>query len=50
MDSLDKINRQMGQHSVCYAGEGLGDRWKMRQRLKSEASSTDWGLAAVVKA
>lgn len=50
MDCLDRINRQMGRHSVCYAGEGLGDRWKMRQRLKSEASTTDWGQVASAKA
>ena len=50
MDTLDRINRQMGRHSVCYAGEGLGDRWKMRQRLKSEAATTDWGQVATVKA
>ena len=25
-----------------YAGEGLGERWRMRQKLKSAASTTGW--------
>ena len=34
--------------AVHYAGEGLGERWRMRQRLKSAASTTGWaGLPAV---
>ena len=50
MDALDRINRRMGRHSVGYAGEGLGSRWKMRQRLKSEASTTRWADVATVRA
>ena len=48
MDCLDKINRAQGRGTVRYAGEGLGERWRMRQRLKSAASTTGWaGLPAV---
>ena len=48
MAALDKINRAQGRGTVRYAGEGMGDRWRMRQRLKSAASATEWaGLPAV---
>lgn len=48
MDCLDKINRTRGRGAVHYAREGHGERWRMRQRLKSIASTTGWaGLPAV---
>lgn len=48
MDALDSINRIQGRGAVHYAGEGLGGRWRMRQRLKSAASTTGWaGLPGV---
>ena len=48
MDALDKINRAQGRGTVRYAGEGMGDRWKMKQGRLSEASTTGWaGLPAV---
>ena len=31
-----------GRGAVHYAGEGLGERWRMRQRLKSAASMAEW--------
>ena len=47
-DCLGKINRPQGRGTVRYAGEGLGERWQMRQKLKSAASTTGWeGLPAV---
>ena len=42
MDCMDKINRGYGRGTVRYAGEGMGDRWRMRQRLKSAACTTEW--------
>ena len=42
MDCLDKINWAQGRGAVHYAGEGLGERWRMRQKLKSAASTTGW--------
>ena len=48
MEALDWINRTRGRGTVHYAAEGLGERWRMRQRLKSAASTTGWaGLPAV---
>ena len=48
MDCMDKINRAQGRGTMRYAGEGLGEQWRMRQRLKSVASATEWaGLPAV---
>ena len=40
MATLDKINRAQGRGTVRYAGEGLGERWRMRQKLKSAACTT----------
>lgn len=48
MDALDRINRTRGRGAVHYAGEGLGERWRMRQKLKSAACTTGWaGLPGV---
>ena len=43
MDAMDKINRTQGRGTVRYAGEGLGEKWRMRQKLRSVASTTEWG-------
>ena len=50
MDALDRINRARGRGAVHYAGEGLGERWRMRQKLKSAASTTEWGELPAVRA
>ena len=50
MDALDRINRAQGRGTVRYAGEGLGERWRMRQRLKSAGSSTSWAGVPAVRA
>ena len=48
MDTLDRINRTRGRGAVYYAGEGLGERWRMRQGKLSAASTTGWaGLPGV---
>lgn len=49
MDCMDKINRGCGRGTVRYAGERLGDRWRMRQKLKSAASTTRWARVPGVK-
>ena len=50
MDCLDKINRTQGRGTVRYAGEGLGERWRMRQKLKSAVSITGWAGVPGVRA
>ena len=50
MDALDRINRARGRGTVHYAGEGLGERWRMRQRLKSAARTTGWAELPGVRA
>lgn len=49
MDALDRINRAQGRGTVHYATEGLGDRWRMRQKLKSMATTTGWAGVPVVR-
>ena len=50
MRSLDRINRDPGRPVVRYATELLSDRWRMRQRMKSPASTTRWSELPVVRA
>ena len=50
MDCMDRINRGYGRGTVRYAGEGLGARWRMRQKLKSTASTTGWAGVPGVRA
>jgi DNA polymerase V len=42
MEVMDEINHVYGRHTLRYAGEGLSDQWRMRQRLKSPSYTTDW--------
>ncbi len=42
MEVLDAINRTLGRQAVRYASETVSDRWRMRARLKSPASTTRW--------
>lgn len=42
MEVMDEINRVYGRHTLRYAGEGLSQHWRMRQRLKSPSYTTDW--------
>ena len=49
MDAMDKINRTRGRGTVHYASEGLGEKWHMRQKRKSVASTTEWGALPVVR-
>ena len=48
-DVLDRINRAQGRGAVHYAGEGLGERWRMRQRLKSAANTTEEREVPVIR-
>ena len=48
MDRLDGLNREPARRAVRYACELLSDKWRMRQRRKSPAYTTDWtGLPTV---
>ncbi|MGD9781347.1 MAG: Y-family DNA polymerase [Kiritimatiellia bacterium] len=48
MDRLDALNREPARRAVRYASELLSDKWRMRQRRKSPAYTTDWnGLPTV---
>lgn len=49
MDALNRINRTRGRGTVRFAAEGLGERWRMRQRLKSAASTTGWAAVPAVR-
>ncbi len=49
MDAVDKINRTWGRGTVHYASEGLGEKWHMRQKRKSVASTTEWGALPTVR-
>ena len=49
MDAMDKINRSRGRGTVHYASEGLGEKWHMRQKRKSAASTTEWGALPTVR-
>ena len=50
MDCMDKINRAQRRGTMRYAGEGLGEQWRMRQRLKSAARTTGWAELPGVRA
>ncbi|MFA9393767.1 MAG: Y-family DNA polymerase [Halodesulfovibrio sp.] len=43
MHVTDAINRKFGRGTVQYAGEGLGQPWKMKQENLSPKYTTDWG-------
>lgn len=40
IEVLDSINSKMGNGKVCFAGEGFGGGWRMRQRLRSPRYTT----------
>lgn len=46
---IDRINRTRGRGTVRYAGEGLGEHWRMRQGRLSESSTTEWGRLPAVR-
>jgi DNA polymerase V len=50
MQAVDRINRVHGRNAVRYASEGLGERWRMRQQMKSPAYTTRWAELLVVLA
>jgi DNA polymerase V len=50
MQAVDRINRLHGRQAVRYASEGLGERWRMRQQMKSPAYTTRWSELPVVLA
>ena len=43
MHVTDAINKKFGRGTVQYAGEGLGQPWKMRQENLSPKYTTSWG-------
>jgi DNA polymerase V len=42
MHVTDAINKKFGRGTVQYAGEGLGQAWKMKQENLSPKYTTDW--------
>ncbi|SIO13786.1 Y-family DNA polymerase [Halodesulfovibrio marinisediminis] len=42
MHVTDAINKKFGRGTVQYAGEGLGQPWKMKQENLSPKYTTDW--------
>jgi len=49
-EALDKINQYFGRHTLRYASELLGNRWQMRNRMKSPCYTTRWDELPVVQA
>lgn len=50
MAALDALNRVPARRAVRFARELLGDNWRMRQRHRSAAYTTDWDGLPVVRA
>jgi DNA polymerase V len=50
MEALDQINQRHGRGTLRYAAEASSTEWRMRQRLKSPAYTTQWGELPVVRA
>ncbi len=50
METLDRINRRQGRHTLRYGAEGMSGRWRMRQQLKSPAYTTRWEDLPIVRA
>jgi DNA polymerase V len=42
MATLDNINQRYGSGSAFLAGEGIRERWPMRQQHRSPCYTTDW--------
>ena len=49
MAVLDEINSQMGNGTVCLAGEGFGGGWRMKQQLRSPRYTTRVGELKTVR-
>jgi len=47
MQTLDSINRRMGQNTLFLAGAGVEKRWRMRRGNKSPGYTTEWGGVAL---
>jgi len=51
MQTLDKVNRQMGRNTIKLASSGLqNQRWKMNRKLMSKRYTTCWEELLTVKA
>ena len=49
MNVLDSINSQMGNGTLCLAGEGFGGDWRMKQLLRSPRYTTRVGELKTVR-
>jgi DNA polymerase V len=47
MTTLDRINRKMGSGTVKLLGEGINQRWAMRNEHGSKCYTTEWNELAV---
>lgn len=49
MATLDKINQRYGSGAAFLAGEGIRQRWPMRQQHRSPCYTTDWNDLPKIK-
>jgi len=50
METVDRLNREMGRGAVRFAAEGCGRAWSMRRSFLSPRYTTRWDEIAVVNA
>ncbi|OGS91731.1 MAG: DNA polymerase V subunit UmuC [Gallionellales bacterium GWA2_59_43] len=49
MNALDRINRKMGNGTVKLLGEGINQRWAMRNEHRSPRYTTEWDELALCR-
>ena len=49
MESVDRINRRWGRHTVRLASSGMRPRWTMRQEMLSPRYTTNWNELKVIR-
>jgi DNA polymerase V len=50
MQTLDLLNKKMGDNTVRFGAQGLQQEWRMRRERKSPAYTTSWKEIPVVNA
>lgn len=50
MQAVDRVNREMGRHTLSFAAEGSAKPWRMRREFLSGRYTTRWDEIPVVRA
>jgi DNA polymerase V len=50
MRTVDRVNRDMGRHTLRFAAEGSAKPWRMRREFLSGRYTTHWGEIPLVRA